>query len=54
MDAAREQDILEPSAPRAYRVNWFHAERPVAGTTYRRQADSQPRPVTTAEDTASR
>jgi hypothetical protein len=53
MRAIREQDIAEQSTPKAYRVNWFHAERPVTGTTFRRQTAPQPRPATATQDTAS-
>jgi hypothetical protein len=43
----------EASAEVGFRVNWFHPERPVAGTTFRRQQVPQAGPGEGAEDAAS-
>ena len=53
IDVTLEQDVVEPSTPKVYRVNWFHVERPVTGTTFRRQVVPQPRPATATDDVAS-
>jgi hypothetical protein len=53
IDVMREQDLVEPSPPQVYRVNWFHVERPVTGTTFRRQVVPQPRPATATDEVES-
>lgn len=47
-DESGERDEAEPWMGVPFQVNWFHVDRPVAGTTFRRQ--SAPQSVADGDD----
>ena len=53
-DESGEYDTAVPSVGAAFQVNWFHAERPVAGTTFQRQVAPQQGAADGGEDPTSR